>query len=204
MEIITANFKNDSIQYISPSWNQLDQLVFKISKKMLADGVTFDRIVTLAKGGWPLARPLFDYMGAKEIATIGLRYYSGINERNKKPEVYQDISEDLTDETVILFDDVADTGESLEFAIQYLQSRGVKKIYTATLFYKPHSSLKPDYYGKETVDWIIFPYELRETISVLVDKWESEGVDETKIIERFVYLGFSRAMVEYFYSARYF
>lgn len=203
MELKSKTFSNDPIKYLAPSWDDMDHLAFKISRRIIEDGLEFDRIVTMAKGGWPMARPLVDYVSAKEVASIGLKLYKGINEREAEPEVYQDINADVTGETILLFDDVADTGETIEFVKKYLEDKGAKKIFTATLFYKPHSSIKPDYYGRETISWIIFPYELRETMDVLVDKWESEGLDETKIINRFVELGFKKNMVEYFYSTLY-
>lgn len=203
MELSTTTFSNDPIAYLAPSWDDMDRLAFSISKKIIEDGLEFDRIVTMAKGGWPMARPLVDYVQAKEVASIGLKLYKGINERELEPEVYQDLNADVSGETILLFDDVADTGETLAFVKQYLQKKGAKKIITATLFYKPHSSIKPDYYGMETIAWIIFPYELRETMDVLVDKWESEGLGETQVIDRFVELGFKKKMVEYFYSTLY-
>lgn len=203
MELSTTTFSNDPIAYLAPSWDDMDRLAFLISKKIIEDGLEFDRIVTMAKGGWPMARPLVDYVQAKEVASIGLKLYKGINERELEPEVYQDLNADVSGETILLFDDVADTGETLAFVKQYLQEKGAKKIITATLFYKPHSSIKPDYYGMETIAWIIFPYELRETMDVLVDKWESEGLGETQVVDRFVELGFKKKMVEYFYSTLY-
>ncbi len=203
MKIKTADFTKDPVEYIVPTWNEMDQLIFSISKNILQQKIQFDRIITLAKGGWPMARPLVDYIQVLDVASIGLKYYSGINERLNEPEVYQDISEDISGETILLFDDVADTGESIAFTKKYLESRGVKKIYTATLFYKSHSTITPDFFGEQTSAWIIFPYELRETMEILVKKWKRQGLDSTEIIERFVYLGFDQAAVEYFYTALY-
>lgn len=203
MELNPTTFSNDPIQYLAPSWEDLDRLVFTISKAIINDGIKFDRIVTMAKGGWPMARPLVDYVQVNEVASIGIKFYKGIDEREAEPKIYQDIPIDISGETILLFDDVADTGVTLKHVKNYLESRGAKKIYTATLFYKPHSSIKPDYFVEETVAWIIFPYELRETMDVLVDKWESEGLDESKIVDRFVTLGFKKQIVEYFYSTLY-
>lgn len=203
MELNNTIFSNDPVQYLAPSWDDMDHLVFSISEKVIEDGIQFDRIVTMAKGGWPMARPLVDYIQANEVASIGIKLYKGIESRHAQPEVYQDISVDISGETILLFDDVADSGDTLEFVQKYLEGRGVKKIYTATLFYKPHSSIKPDYYGAQTIAWIIFPYELRETMDVLVDKWESEGLNEAAIVDRFEVLGFKRRMIEYFYSTLY-
>lgn len=203
MVLSNTIFSNDPIQYVAPSWDDLDRLAFEISKQITEDNISFDRIVTMAKGGWPMARPLVDYIQASEVASIGIKLYKGIDQRHKEPEMYQNIPVDISGETLLLFDDVADTGETLEFVKKYLEGRGAKKIYTAALFYKPHSCIKPDYFAAETIAWIIFPYELRETMDVLIDKWESEGLDETSILERFVTLGFKKDMVEYFYSTLY-
>jgi len=203
MKIKTVNFPNDPVTYFAPTWNQLDTLVFLLSKVIIQNNkqynIQFDRVVTLAKGGWPMVRPLVDYIQATEVASIGLKYYSGINERLKEPEVYQDIPVDITGETLLLFDDVADTGESIAFTKKYLESRGAKKIYTATLFYKDHSSIVPDFYGKETDTWIIFPYELRETLTILAKKWKKAGIEKQEIIERFIQFGFEKNAIEYFY-----
>ena len=42
-----------------------------------------------------------------------------------------------------------------------------------------------------------------EDMDVLVDKWESEGLNEATIVDRFEALGFKRKMIEYFYSTLY-
>jgi hypoxanthine phosphoribosyltransferase len=200
MELLPTNFKNDETQYISPSWDDLDDFAFSISEQIIKDDLQFDRIITLARGGWPMARPIIDYLQAKKSASIGIKLYTGINERESKPEIYQDLTEDITQETILLFDDVSDTGASLEYVKKYLEERGAKKIHTATLFYKPHSIIKPDYFAHETKAWVVFPYDLRETMSELVVKWEGTGLKSTEIINRFINLGFQRKKVEYFYS----
>ena len=200
MEIRLATFDNDSVEYLAPSWEDMDRIIFEISKKINKDGFKFDKVVTLAKGGWPMARPLVDYVGAEEVVNIGLKFYSGINKRNDKPRIYQDLPVEVEGERILLFDDVADTGESLEFVSQYLKERGVKSVTTACLFYKPHSIIKPNYYGEETKSWIIFPYELKETMNVLVKKWEDQGASKQEIIDRFEFFGFDKGKVEYFYD----
>jgi uncharacterized protein len=200
MEIRLTTFDFDSIEYLVPSWNDMDNIIFNIAKKINKDGLKFDKIVTLAKGGWPMARPLIDYTQVDELASIGLKFYSGINERLEKPIIYQDIPVEVKGEDILLFDDVADTGESLEFVFNYLKKRGVKSITTASLFYKPHSVIKPDYYGEETLSWIIFPYELKETMDVLISKWSRQGLEKQEILGRLEKMGFSKEKVEYFYN----
>lgn len=198
MEIRLAAFDHDNVEYFVPSWFDMDEIIFNIAKEISEDGLKFDRIVTLAKGGWPMSRSLVDYTGIQEVASIGLKFYSSINERLEKPVIYQDLPVDVEGENILLFDDVADTGESLQFVFDYLKEREVKSITVACLFYKPHSVIKPEYYGDETKNWIIFPYELKETMDVLVPKWTKQGVTDTDIIDRFLHLGFEKDKIDYF------
>ena len=196
MEIPQINFPDEKVTYLVPTWNDLDRLAFDISRKVLTQKVKFDRIVTLAKGGWPMSRSLVDYLEVNEVASIGIKFYAGINQRFKHPHVYQNIPVAVAGETVLLFDDVADTGESLKFAVDYLKIQGVKKIITATLFYKPRSSYKPDFFGYETNDWIIFPYDAVEAIRLLVPSWQKQGLEHKEILSRLKQLNIREEVIK--------
>lgn len=189
-------FSTEPTTYISPSWNDLQQLVFLLSQEILAQNLYFDRIVTLSKGGWPMSRALLDFLGIDQIASIGVKFYTGIDERQEKPQVYQEIPVEIRGERVLLFDDVADTGRSLQFAAEYLHLKGATAITMATLFYKPRSIVKPDFYGAETTDWIVFPYEMGETLEVLGKRWQAAGISQSEIVERFTKLGFRSEWTE--------
>jgi len=63
--------------------------------------------------------------------------------------------EKMIEETIIV-DDIADTGLTLKkYGSLYL---------TATLFYKPKSEIKPNFYIEETRNWIVFPWEKADEI----------------------------------------
>ena len=163
---------------------------FQIAQELLARHQPIDRIVTLAKGGWPMTRSLVDFLRVSAVASIGVKFYADINERLKVPQVYQELPVSVQGERVLLFDDVADTGESLQYTREYLLQAGVAEVVTATLFYKPHSIVKPDVFGTETKAWIIFPYELVEASLLLRKKWQAQGITDEEIMQRFVQLGF--------------
>lgn len=194
----TINFDNDTASYVAPTWFQMEQLIFSIAEKIISNSQQFDRVITLSKGGWPMARPLIDYLQISDVASIGVQSYTGINEHTKRPELYQDLLLDISGENILLFDDVADTGESLAFVKEHLEKKGVSSVTCATLFYKQHSKIIPEYYGVLTADWIIFPYELRETMTILVPKWRALNVSDQEIVQRFAVLGFNKEMIEYF------
>ena len=202
MDFPNINFTNDPINYIAPTWDEMSELAFSIAKQMREQGITADRIVTLAKGGWPMTRSLIDFTGVSEVASIGVKFYKKeIGERFDEPVVYQELPVSVKGESVILFDDVADTGRSLEFTKQYLLEIGVKEIIVVTLFYKEQSIVKPDFYGSITSSWIVFPYESREAFSYFYEKWNKEGLSEEEIINRMMKFGAKKEwLVEYLSS----
>jgi hypoxanthine phosphoribosyltransferase len=54
----------------------------------------------------------------------------------------------------IIVDDIADKGNTLQKYLGYDM---------ATLFYKKTSRITPLYYAHETTDWIVFPWETKES-----------------------------------------
>lgn len=186
----TISFVGDKAKYITPSWNELDTLTLQIAARIKQVGVQLDLIVALAKGAWPMSRSLVDYTQIKELASLGVKFYKGINERLGEPTIYQQLPVSVKGKNILLFDDVADTGESLQFAKAYLLEQGAAMVQTATLLYKPWSVIDPDYYGALTEAWIIFPFERREMIALLGKSWREQGIDQEEIEARYQQLGF--------------
>jgi hypothetical protein len=198
------SFAGDEAQYIAPSWDQLDSLTHKTAKQVLESGENYDLIVALAKGAWPMSRSFIDFLGKTDLASLGIKFYSGINERLKEPKVYQDlpaeVKADIKGKKVLLFDDVADTGESLRFAIDYLLECGAAEVKTATIYMKARTVVVPDYYGAETDAWIIFPFEVREMMELLNKTWVESGISREEIRERFSAFNFNEEMIDYFFD----
>jgi hypoxanthine phosphoribosyltransferase len=63
---------------------------------------------------------------------------------------------------LLLVDDIADSGHTLDAILKKLPSKQVQII---TLFYKPRSIVKPDYYAREIANdsWINFFWEKETT-----------------------------------------
>lgn len=200
MEFPDISFPDEKYSYIIPTWDDMSRLAFEVARQIQVKNTQLDRIVTLAKGGWPMTRSLVDYLKIDEVASIGVKFYQGINQRLNMPEVYQDLPVSVKGERVLLFDDVADTGESLEFTRNHLLENGVAEVTTATLFYKPHSTFLPDFYGSETSAWIVFPYDTVEMIDIFGNSWKAKGLSESEIRDRFNKLRFDSKIVDYYFK----
>lgn len=181
-------FPNDPISYEVVRWHELTDLIFIIAQQVKEQGLEFDRIISLAKGGWPMARTLADFLGIREASSIGTRLYNGIGQVSEKVEIYQDLH-DVSNERLLLIDDVSDTGKTLQHVLKHMEKSQAASLHTATVYFKPHSVCKPDFYSKETTHWIIFPYEVIESALELQQKWQDSGVSKSEIIERLDQIG---------------
>ena len=95
--------------------------------------------------------------------------YIGIGERDKTVQVHglnYVIRQVESDNSLLMIDDVFDTGLSVQKVIQDLEKackKNTPDIRIATPYYKPENNQtnrKPDYYLQETDKWIVFPHEL--------------------------------------------
>ncbi len=77
-----------------------------------------------------------------------------------------------------MVDDVSDQGDSLLALIDLLRRDGAADVRTATVHFKPWSKLRPDFFVVETDSWIIYPWELYESIRLILEKGAQETPDE--------------------------
>ena len=185
-------------QYQFCSWTQFGEDIFALAKKIEESGQKFDRIVALAKGGLTLSRSLVDYLQVDQVSSFQIEFYSGINQTARTPVITQSLPVSIKNERILIVDDIADSGETLDLAVKYLQYHGAQSLHTATLFMKPKSKIKPDFYVNETTAWVIFPNEIRETIEMLSGMWREKGDNEEIIEEQLIQIGLPKPEVEFF------
>jgi hypothetical protein len=71
------------------------------------------------------------------------------------------------DDRLLIVDDVFDTGNTIAAVIEEIAKRArgntPEDIRVAVPWYKPtrnETTIKPDYYVRETAEWLVFPHEL--------------------------------------------
>lgn len=184
--------------YIAPTWDQLGHLCFKLGKQITHQSKHYDQIVVIAKGGLTWSRTLADYLQIPDIETIRVKFYQGIGKTFKKPLVIQDIKTDIKGKSILLFDDVVDSGQTLEFVVKLLKKQGAKTVDTSALFFKPSSKVTPDFFDHQTDAWIVFPHELREFIEEAAVDWLEKGLSKKQVSARFSRLGLPEDQIKYF------
>ncbi|MFX1449977.1 MAG: phosphoribosyltransferase [Promethearchaeota archaeon] len=155
------------MDYIYFNWSKIYFQCLELAKKIKKDKFIPDLILGLARGGLIVARLLSDFLGVKEIGTLQLEYYKTLEQKKSIPKLINEISCNINEKTILLCDDLVDTGESMVYILNYIRKKGSRIIKVATLHTKSHSKFTPDYFIKEVDAWIIYPWELKETILAL-------------------------------------
>jgi len=146
----------------------------RLGLKIYESGFRPHFIVGIWRGGTPVGiavQELLDYFGVKtDHIAIRTSSYKGINMRENEIRVhglgYVERNTNSED-TLLIVDDVYDSGLSVQAVIDTLRERSRKNtpqdIRIATVYYKPINNKTgrvPDYYVHETDKWLVFLHEL--------------------------------------------
>lgn len=189
-------------KYLLLTWEDAGKHMLELSKKVIADRKKYDRIIALAKGGLTWSRTLCDYLGLENLSSIQIMFYTGIGKTARTPVITQSLPISIKNERVLIFDDVADSGETLILAKKYAKMHGAKDVKVATLAVKTWTKFMPDYYSIESAEWIIFPHEVREMIALLSSMWKERGDSPSAIRKQLLQIGISAEEIDLFYSGR--
>ena len=105
-----------------------------------------------------------DLLSLQNVMIARCEYYTDVGETRKRPVITQEIQGDIAHKSVLLLDDVADSGESLIVLKKYVLRKKPAKLSIATLYVKPWAKFMPDYFVAKTSAWIVFPWELLEAM----------------------------------------
>ena len=187
------------VDYEIVSWDQSYQMTFYLFEKITEDEFFPDVIVGIARGGWIPARLLADFYGNRRTANIKIEFYDNTSRASDDPIITQEISENVENKIVLVVDDVADSGKSLIAAMEHIKNMNPKEIRTATLYYKKHSILKPDYYIRETQSWVVYPWEYGEFVAYMYNQMR-DTTNVKEISKRLKDIGIPPSLVEAYFS----
>ena len=146
---------------------------FRLAWQVYEDGYRPNYIIGVWRGGAPIGiavQEFFSVLGVpSDHIAIRTSHYKGIDDRSTEVQVYglnYIIKQVESDDSLLIVDDVHDTGISIEKIVSDLQSackKNTPEIRVATPYFKPSknkTSRVPDYYLHETDNWLVFPHEL--------------------------------------------
>jgi uncharacterized protein len=131
----------------------------ELAQQVAEDGFEPDLILAIARGGLFLGGALGYALDVKNLFVMNVEFYTGVDERLDLPVVLPPTLDrvDLTGAKVLVADDVADTGRTLELVRNFCTGY-VAAVRTAVVYEKPQSVVRYDYVWRRTDRWIDFPW----------------------------------------------
>jgi hypoxanthine phosphoribosyltransferase len=150
------------------TWEDLGRGTRELATAVHADGFVPDLVLGIARGGLLVAGALGYALGIKNTFTMNVEFYTGIDERLDMPMILPPVPElvDLEEASVLIADDVADTGLTLMLVKDFCAGK-VGEVRCAVLYEKPQSAVRCEYVWRRTNRWIDFPWSADEPVGPL-------------------------------------
>ena len=153
---------------------QLLEDSFRLAAQVYENGFRPHFIVGIWRGGAPIGIAVQEYYDFKEVETdhIAVRTssYYGIGKQSKEIKVHglHYLIENINaQDSLLIVDDVFDTGRSIEALIKQLKIQTrlnmPRDVRIATPYFKPKNNktkIIPDYFVHESDEWLVFPHEI--------------------------------------------
>jgi len=146
---------------------------FRLGVKVLESGFEPTLIVAIWRGGTPVGMALqevLEYCGVEsDHIAIRTSSYLGVDERGEVAVhgLNYIIKKIRHDDRVLIVDDVFDTGNTIKAVVEEIRRRArgntPEEIRVAVPWFKPsrnETDMVPDFYLRETAEWLVFPHEL--------------------------------------------
>jgi hypoxanthine phosphoribosyltransferase len=192
------NTLSSEVEFEIPTWEQIYESLLNLADRVRKANFKLDVIVGVSRGGWPPARIMSDLLENPELANVKAEFYLGVAKTKGEPMITQPVSTSVTGKKVLVVDEVADTGKSLRLVQSHLKERGATEVKILTVYYKPWSVVIPDWYGKETSRWIIFPWERKENVRQILKEYKTRGEPIEGAVNKLVLSGLNRKLLERF------
>lgn len=127
----------------------IDKVAEQMNKEL--DG-TDPLFVCILNGSFMFASELMKRVNVpSEISFVRMASYQGTKSTGKIKEIYG-LEEDIKDRTIVIIEDIVDTGHTMSLIIDQMTCGGAKDIKVATLLFKPEAlkcDVKIDYVALE-------------------------------------------------------
>ncbi|MDL5361731.1 phosphoribosyltransferase [Halalkalicoccus sp. NIPERK01] len=153
------------------NWEYIYGLCRTVSTEVKRSEFEPDVIVALARGGWFAGRCICDFLGLDDLTSLKMEHYVGTAQKSGEPQIRYPMPEgSVRGKNVLVIDDIADTGGSIERAQEYVTEREAGAVRTATLQLLQTSEFEPDFVGERLEEWawVVYPWNFIEDMIDLI------------------------------------
>ncbi len=164
------------------SWGEIYEMCEELGRKVASSGFKPDVIIAIARGGWVPARILCDVLDIRELYSVKAEHWGRVATPGEA-RLVQFLNVRLDGKTVLLVDDVTDTGETCLIVKEHLKSLGAVEVKIAVLDHKATSKFNPDFHVRrmESWKWIVYPWSYYEDTRDFMERLGLINESPTKI-----------------------
>ncbi len=167
------------------TWADADRWADRVAEQVRAANAVPATIVGLTRGGWVPARLLSDRLGVKRLVSLRAQHWGVTATPTGAATLTEGLSGPVRGETVLVVDDITDTGESLKLATEHVSAAGPTRTESATFLHIDHATFRPTYHG-ETIPrgewvWVVFPWNYWEDLTTLAERAREFGTGVDRI-----------------------
>jgi hypoxanthine phosphoribosyltransferase len=163
-DLVTLTFVSmeANVNKIYLSWTDVDKLVVSLLPRL--QSYDFDLVIAITRGGIIPGAIVAEQLAIQQVLVASVDFYQDEAYDLDWPVFMQFPADSfLRGKRVLTVDDIWDRGKQTVSVMERVEQAGGRP-YSLVLHYKPHRSQfegkTPDFYGAETRDWIIYPWEV--------------------------------------------
>lgn len=147
-------------------WEVFGEASRNLSEQIVESGWFPDLIVGVARGGLIPAGAIGYAIGVKAMGAINVEFYTDIGQTLDEPVILspQLDTDSLKGKKVLVVDDVADSGKTLDLVVNLLKETA-DDVRSAVIYTKPKTIFEPDFSWKKTDQWINFAWSVLPVIT---------------------------------------
>ncbi len=152
----------------SLDWGYIKCLCDEVVEKINCQNDKVSNIIAVSRGGLIPATILSHMLDVDRLYCVGMKSYKG-KSKVGEPSIYQGISGAMlwtmrsSTGCTLIVDDICDTGDTFK----YIKNTIIDKLDNTrfvSLILKPKSKFTPRYYGEKSHKWIVYPWELNNSV----------------------------------------
>ena len=152
----------DDIKRVYLSWNDVDKLISSLMPRL--EAYDYDGVIAITRGGIVPGAIIAERLTIQQVLVASVDFYED-EEHDLDWPVFMQFPADsvLRGKRLLIVDDIWDRGKQVVNVTERVKQAGGRAL-SVVLHYKPHRSFfsdkSPDFFGAETTNWIIYPWEV--------------------------------------------
>jgi hypoxanthine phosphoribosyltransferase len=150
------------------TWTDFGSATRELARLVADSGFDPEIVVAIARGGLLLGGSIAYALGVKACGALNVEFYTGVGTVLEAPVVLPPFLDEsaLVGKRVLLADDVADSGRTLDLVVRMLTAGG-SEVRSVCLYSKPRTVLEPEFVWKRTDACINFPWSVLPPVAPL-------------------------------------